>query len=82
MVGDWDVNKVVNYPIHNGDSGLRSKNTGTGTAAHFLTPLCVVPMPHFEYSMMGHFVIAAGAQRKLCWRKAQVLAFFAAWWTC
>ena len=23
VVGDWDVYKVVNYPIHNGDSGLR-----------------------------------------------------------
>ena len=37
VVGDWNVNKVVNDPIHNGDSGLRSKNTGTGTAAHFLS---------------------------------------------
>ena len=24
VVGDWDVNKVVNYPIQNGDSGLRT----------------------------------------------------------
>ena len=24
VVGDWDVNKVVNYPIQNGDSSLRT----------------------------------------------------------
>ena len=24
VVGDWDVNKVVNYPIHNGDSCLHT----------------------------------------------------------
>ena len=45
VVGDWDVNKVENYPIQNGDSGLRTipsqsipalpKNT-TGTAVYFL----------------------------------------------
>ena len=24
VVGDWDVNKVENYPMQNGDSGLRT----------------------------------------------------------
>ena len=68
VVGDWDVYKVVNYPIHNGDSGLRSRNTGSGTAAHFLSCHRCAWFPchtFHEYSMMGHFFIAAGAQLKV-----------------
>ena len=59
VVGDRDVNKVVNYPIQNGDSDLRTiddplevpsqsapafpKNT-TGTAVYFLgCHHCAVP---------------------------------------
>ena len=60
------------------------KNTGTGTAIHFLScHRCVwFPCHTSEYLMMSHFFIAAGAQRKLYRKKPQILAFFAAWWTC
>ena len=86
VVGDWDVNKVVNYPIQNGDSIGPShddplevpsqsapalpKNT-TGTAVYCLgCHHCAVPY-HTWLFKDGSFL---GVWRKLCWRKAQAWA--------
>ena len=93
VVGDWDVNKVVNYPIQNGDLDLRSaflwrspanplqhcqKNT-TGTAVHFLGCHRCVLVPYNTWLFQdGPFL-----DRSLCSAQSmlEVLAFFAAWWT-
>ena len=66
VVGDWGVNKVVNYPIQNGDSGLRSASRGSQpirsiiAEKHFwysrslpvLSPLCVGPIPFEDGSFL------------------------------
>ena len=70
VVGDWDVNKVVNYPIQNGDSGLRTmtqKRFPANPLQHCRKTLLVQPLLFKDGSFLG-------VCRKLCWRKAQVWA--------
>ena len=59
------------------------KNTSC-TVVHFLDCHRCVWVPYHTWvfkdgSFLYFFIVA---RRKLCWRKALVLAFFAVWWTC
>ena len=66
VVGDWDVNQVVNYPIHNGDSGLRSKKALV--LVHRSLPDTVVCGSHATLRVFND-----GSFLHRCWCSAQVM---------
>ena len=79
VVGDLDVNKVVNYPIQNGDSGLRTRFPAnplqhcrkTLLVQKFTSWVVTIVRSHIilDYSRMDHFLvfgaIYAGGKHRL-----------------
>ena len=96
LFGDWDVDKVVNYPILNARLRLSlgvplevpsqsapalPKHT-TGTAVHFMGCIGCVWVPYHTSSIQEWVISSSQLVLDASYAEGNVLAFFAVCWTC